>query len=128
MCLTAHINSSETRMVQLEHQLGQVGSVLVGMIEGAIEREGLDLLEAGTLDASGDNQDDQDGGAGSRDAGVSLEGSTRVESLMPWEGGLIVEMEREVMEAGAGGWFNGVDQEVPESWSGHNSVASASQD
>ena len=26
------------------------------------------------------------------------------------------------------GWFNGVDQEVLESWSGHNSVVSASQD
>ena len=65
---------------------------------------------------------------GSGDAGASLEGSTRVESPMLWEGGLIAEMEREVMEAGAGGWFNGVDQEVLESWSGHNSVASASQD
>ena len=52
----------------------------------------------------------------------------RVESPMPWEGGLIAKMEREVMEAGAGGWFNGVDQEVLESWSGHNSIASASQD
>ena len=115
-------------MTQLEHQLGQVGSVLMGMIEGAIEREGLDSSEAGTSDASGDDQDDQGGDAGSRDAGASLEGSMRVESLMLWEGGVIAEMEREVMEAGAGGWFNGVDQEVPESWSGCNSVASASQD
>ena len=126
MRLTAHINSSETRMVQLEHQLGQVGSVLMGMIEGVIEREGLDLSEAGTSDASGDDQDDQDGGAGSRDTGASLEGSTRVESPMPREGGLIAEMEKEVMEAGAGGWFNGVDQEVPESWSGRNSVVLSS--
>ena len=39
-----------------------------------------------------------------------------------------MEMEREAMEAGAGGWFNRMDQEVLESWSGHNSVASASQD
>ena len=115
MHLTAHINSSETQMAQLEHRLGQVGSVLMGMIEGAIEREGLDSSEAGTSDASGDNQDDQDGGAGSRDAGVSLEGSMRVESPMLQEGGLIAEMEREAMEAGAGGWFNGVDQEVLES-------------
>ena len=51
----------------------------------------------------------------------------RVESPMPQEGGLIVEMEREAMEDGAGGWFNRV-QEAPESWSGHNSVALASQD
>ena len=128
MCLTTHINSLSEWMVQMEHQLGQVRSVLMGMIEGAIEREGLDSLEAGTLDASDDDQDNQGGDAGSGDAGASLEGSTRVESPMPWEGGLIMEMEREVMEAGAGGWFNGVDQEVLESWSGCNSVMSASQD
>ena len=128
MHLTTHINSSQEQMAQLEHWLGQVGSVLMGMIEGAIEREGLDSLEAGTSDASGGDQDDQDGRGGSEGAGMSLEGSTRVESLMPWEGGLIAEMEREATEAGAGGWFNGVDQEVLESWSGHNSVVSASQD
>ena len=52
----------------------------------------------------------------------------RVESPMLQEGGLIAEMEREATEAGAGGWFNGVDQEVPESWSGCNSITSASQD
>ena len=34
MCLTAHINSSQDQMAQLEHRLGQVGSVLMGMIEG----------------------------------------------------------------------------------------------
>ena len=34
---------------------------------------------------------------------MSQEGSMRVESLMLREGGLIMEMEREVMEAGAGG-------------------------
>ena len=128
MRLTTHINSSETQMAQLEHRLGQVGSVLMGMIEGAIKREGLDLSEAGTSDASGNDQDDQGGDAGNGDAGASPEGSTRVESPMPWEGGLIKEMEREAMEAGAGGWFNGMDQEVPESWSGCNSVTSSSQD
>ena len=126
MRLTTHITSSQDWMVQLEHRLGQVGSVLMGMIEGAIEREGLDLLEAGTSGAFGDDQDNQGGDAGNGDAGVSLEGSMRVESPMPWEGGLITEMEREVMEAGAGGWFNGMDQEVPESWSGRNSVALSS--
>ena len=128
MRLTAHINSSQDQMVQLEHRLGQVGSVLMGMIKGAIERKGLSSSEAGTSDASGNDQDDQGGGGGSRDAGASLEGSMRVESLMPREGSLIAEMEREVMEAGAGGWFNGVDQEVLESWSGCNSVTLASQD
>ena len=47
---------------------------------------------------------------------------------MPREIGLIMEMEREAMEAGAGGWYNGNPEEVPESWSGANSNASASQD
>ena len=47
MRLTAHINSSLEQMTQLEHQLGQVRSVLMGMIEGVIKREGLDLLEVG---------------------------------------------------------------------------------
>ena len=32
------------------------------------------------------------------------------------------------MEAGAGGWFNGNLEDVPESWSGPNSDVSASQD
>ena len=39
MCLTAHITSSSDRMAQLEHRLGQVGSVLMGMIEGQMEGE-----------------------------------------------------------------------------------------
>ena len=52
----------------------------------------------------------------------------RVESPMPWEGGLIVEMEREATEAGAGGWFNRINQDVLESWSGPNSNTLASQD
>ena len=65
MCLTAHINSSQEWMGQLEHRLGQVGSVLMGMIEGAIEREGLtetsSSLGSRGSDASGDGQDDQGG-------------------------------------------------------------------
>ena len=126
MRLTAHINSSSKRMMQLEHWLGQVGSVLMGMIEGAIEREG-SSSEAGMLGASGDNQDDQGGDGDNGGAGASLEGSMRVESLMLREGGLITEMEREVTEAGAGGWYNG-SLDVPESWSGRNSIALASQD
>ena len=47
---------------------------------------------------------------------------------MPRETGLIAEMEREAEEAGLGGWFNGNPEDVPESWSGSNSGASASQD
>ena len=86
------------------------------------------LLEAEMSDASGDDWGDQGGDMASRDAGVSVEGSTRVGSLMPREGGLIAEMEREAMEAGLGGWFNGNPEDVLESWSGSNSDTSASQD
>ena len=128
MHLTAHINRSQEWMAQLETQLGQVRSVLMGMIEGAIEREKLSLSEAGMSGASGDGQDDQDGDTGSGDTGASLEGSMRVNNLMPLEGGLIARMEREVIEAGAGGWFNGNPEDILENWSGHNSVALASQD
>ena len=99
----------------------------MGMIEGAIERE-QSLSEAEMSDASGDDQDNQGGDGDNGGAGVSLEESMRVESPMPREGGLIVEMEREVTEAGAGGWFNRNLEDVPESWSGPNSDVSASQD
>ena len=132
MRLTAHINSSEERMGQLEHQLGQVGSVLMGMIEGAIEREGLTDMssssEAGTSGASGDGLDNQGGDEDNAGAGASTEESTRRDSPMLRDGGLIVEMEREATEAGLGGWYNGNLEEVLESWSGANSDASASQD
>ena len=47
---------------------------------------------------------------------------------MPPTHGLIATMEREATEAGAGGWYNGNLEEVPESWSGANSNMSASQD
>ena len=39
-----------------------------------------------------------------------------------------MEMEREATEAGAGGWFNGNPEDVPESWSGSHSDTLASQD
>ena len=65
MRLTAHINSSTERMAQMEHRLGQVGSVMMGFLEGRMES----LLEetsesAGSSgskgsDASGNNQDVQ---------------------------------------------------------------------
>ena len=128
MCLTAHINSSLDRMAQLEHRLGQVGSVLMGMIEGVIEREGLtDTSSSGSEGsaASGDGSEGWGGDAVNEDIGPS---EMRRDSLIPWETGLIVEMEREAMEAGAGGWFNGNLEDVPESWSGANSDALSSQD
>ena len=127
MCLTAHINSSSDRMAQMEHRLGQVGSVLMGMIEGAIEREASESLDSAGLGASGDDQDDQVGDAVNEVTGVLMEVMRR-DSPMPRETRLIAEMEREATEAGAGGWFNRNPEDVPESWSGANSDASASQD
>ena len=37
MRLTTHINSSNERMSQMEHWLGQVGSVVMGFLEGRLE-------------------------------------------------------------------------------------------
>ena len=110
--------------------MGQVGMLVYGMARGALEGPSTEgsSLEAGTSGASGDNQDDQGGEGASGDAGVSVEGSMRVGSPMLQEGGLITEMEREAMEAGAGGWFNRNLEDVLESWSGPNSDVSASQD
>ena len=55
MRLTAHINSTSTQLAQLEEQMGQVGTLVYGMVRGALE--GLSMegssLEAKTLDASG---------------------------------------------------------------------------
>ena len=105
MHLTAHINSSSDRMAQLEHRLGQVGSVLMGMIEGVIEREGLsemsELLGSGGSAASGSDLGDQGGAVDNVDVGEST--VLRRDSPMPRETGLIEEMEREATEAGLGG-------------------------
>ena len=131
MRLTTHINSSSDCMAQMEHRLGQVGSVLMGMIEGQIAREATtEVLESsgsGGSDASGNDRDNQVGGA-VREVTGALAEVLRRDSPMPRETGLIAEMEREVEEAGAGGWFNGNLEDIPESWSGANSDASASQD
>ena len=131
MRLTTHITSSSDRMAQLEHRLGQVGSVLMGMIEGRMEGEASSEASGSSgregSAASGDVGDDRVGDAVRLVAGALGE-VMRGDSPMPWETGLIAEMEREAEEAGAGGWFNGNPEEVPESWSGANSDASASQD
>ena len=130
MRLTAHITSSSDYMVQLEHLLGQVRSVLIGMIEGVIEREGLEGTSSSSGSrgsvASGNESGDQGGVVDNEVVGEST--ALRRDSPMPRETGLIAEMEREAMEAGAGGWYNGNPEEVPESWSGANSDVSASQD
>ena len=69
MQLTAHINSSQERMVQMEHWLGQVRLVVMGFLEGRLEslmeeerEEGTtgssSLLEVGTSGVSGNALDD----------------------------------------------------------------------
>ena len=131
MHLTTHITSSSDRMAQVEHRLGQVGSVLMGMIEGQMEGEAMSEVSGSSGSegsaASGDGLDDRVGDAVRLVAGALGE-VLRRDSLMPRESGLIVEMEREAMEASAGGWFNRNPEDVPESWSGADSNASASQD
>ena len=126
MRLTAHITSSSDHMGQLEHRLGQVGSVLMGMIEGVIEREASSSSGSEGSAASGDDAEGPGGEEVNKDVGPSLE--MRRDSPMPRETGLIEEMEQEATEVGLGGWFNGNPEDVPESWSGANSNASASQD
>ena len=127
MRLTAHITSSSDHMAQLEHRLGQVGSVLMGMVEGAMEGTASESSVSEGSGASGDAQDDRVGDAVNKVVGA-LTSVLRRDSPMPRETGLITEMEREAIEAGAGGWFNGNPEDVPESWSGANSNALASQD
>ena len=119
----------------MEHRLGQVGLVVMGFLEGRLEslmeEEETELnssSEAGTSGASGDIPVVQDGVEDNTVTGASLQESTRGDSPMPPTQGLIALMERDAEEAGLGGWFNGNPEDVPESWSGSNSGASASQD
>ena len=105
MRLTAHITSSSDRMGQLEHRLGQVGSVLMGMIEGQMggaTSEVLGSSGSGGLAASGDDGDNRVGDTVRLVAGALGEVMRR-DSPMPRETGLIEEMEREATEAGLGG-------------------------
>ena len=131
MCLTAHINSSTERAERMEHRLGQVASVVMGFLEGRMEglseETTLESSGSGGSGASGDAQEDRDSEGIALVAGALREVMRR-DSPMPRETGLIVEMERDAEEAGLGGWFNGNPEDVPESWSGSNSGASASQD
>ena len=120
-------------------QVGSGWSVVMGFLEGRLEslmeeerEEGMtesnSSLEARTSDASGDASVVRDGGKVNEVAGASQQGSTRGDSPMPPTQGLIVSMERDAEEAGLGGWYNGNPEDIPESWSGANSDASASQD
>ena len=130
MQLTAHINSSTERAERMEHRLGQVASVVMGFLEGTMERlEGTtsELSGSGGLDVSGNDQDDRDSEGIALVAGA-LQEVMRGDSPMPPTGGLIAAMERDAEEAGLGGWYNGNPEDVLESWSGANSDALASQD
>ena len=130
MCLTAHINSSTERMAQMEHRLGQVGSVVMGFLEGRMEAMMEETSESSGSEGSGSSGDNSGGPVG--DAVNTVAGAltevTRGDSPMPPMSGLIASMERDGEEAGLGGWFNGNLEDVPESWSGANSDVSASQD
>ena len=123
----------------MEHRLGQVGSVVMGFLEGRLEslmeeeREeemtgSSSSSEVRTSGVSGNSPDDQGGNGDNMVVGVSPQESMRQDSPMPREEGLIAQMEREAEEAGLGGWFNRNPEDVPESWSGANSDVSASQD
>ena len=138
MRLTAHINSSNEQLSQMEHRLGQVGLVVMGFLEGRLESlmeeereegtESSSSSEAGTSGASGDVPVVQDGGEDNVVTGASPQESMRRDSPMPLTEGLIASMERDAEEAGLGGWFNGNLEDILESWSGANSNTSASQD
>ena len=130
MRLTAHITSSNERLSQMEHRLGQVGLVVMGFLEGRMEGLMEETSELSGSEGSGSSGDDSGGPVG--DAVNAVTGALlevmRRDSPMPPTSGLIALMERDAEEAGLGGWYNGNPEEVPESWSGANSDVSASQD
>ena len=132
MRLTAYINSSIERMVQMEHRLGQVGSVVMGFLEGRMESlmEEETMSESSGSEGSGSSGDVSGGPVGDvvREVAGVLREVMRRDSPLPPTSGLITSMERDAEEAGLGGWYNGNPEDVPESWSGANSNASASQD
>ena len=103
----------------MEHRLGQVGSVVMGFLEGRLEglmeeereeeetTESSSSSEVGTSGVSGNSPVDQGGDKANKVSGASPQESMRPDSPMPREEGLITQMEREAEEAGLGGWFNG---------------------
>ena len=129
--LSAFVTSSSERASRIEHRLGQVASLTMGLVEGTMEgrlEEGTSSSSgSGGSDVSGDAEEDRDSEGIALVAGA-LQEVMRRDSPMPPTSGLIASMERDAEEAGLGGWFNGNPEDVPESWSGSNSGASASQD
>ena len=130
MQLTTHINSSNERLSRMEHRLGQVGSVVMGFLEGRMESLMEETSESSGSEESGASGNDAGGPVGDTVNAVAgaLTEVMRRDSPMPPTSGLIALMERDAEEAGLGGWYNGNPEDVPESWSGANSDASASQD
>ena len=83
MWLTTHINSSNERLSQMEHQLGQVGSVVMGFLEGRLEslieeEETTESSSSGAemSGASGDGPDNQGGDMVNEDGGAFPRWST----------------------------------------------------
>ena len=105
MRLTAHINSSTERMAQMEHRLGQVGSVVMGFLEGRMEalmEETSESSGSGGLDASGNDSVGQVGDGIAQVAGALMEVMRRDSPMSPTSG-LIASMERDAEEARLGG-------------------------
>ena len=106
MWLTAHINSSNERLSQMEHRLGQVGSVVMGFLEGRMEglleeetlTGMLELSGSGGSGASGDDSDDWVGD-GVRAVTGALAEVMRRDSPIPPTTGLIASMERDVVSS-----------------------------
>ena len=117
-------------MAQMEHRLGQVGSVVMGFLEGRMEGLMEMMSESSGSEGSESSGGDSEGPVGDAVNAVTgvLTEVMRRDSPMPPTSGLIASMERDAEEAGLGGWFNGNLGDVPESWSGANSNVSASQD
>ena len=96
-------------------------------MEGLMEETMSELSGSRGLGSSGDISEGPVGDVVREVAGVLAEVMRR-DSPMPPMLGLIASMERDAEEAGLGGWFNRNLEDVPESWSGSNSGALASQD
>ena len=85
-----------------------------GVIRTALDRKPSEIYLPSGTDPNSNNEDNQDGREGSGGTSVSQLGSLRLETPALRERGLVEQME-EAREAGLGGWFNGMDQELPES-------------
>ena len=106
---------------------GVGGDGVPGGEDGGLLEETSESSGSGGSDASGNNQVDQVSDGIGQVAGALVEVMRR-DSPMPPMSRLIASMERDAEEVGLGGWFNRNPEDVPESWSGANSDALASQD